>query len=278
MHTMTVAAALEAWINKKRRTWCPKVTEHVRRLAAGWVEQFGDQRLVAEVTVADVERIEERRDDGRRSGSALNQERTYLRGFFKWCRLNEWRTSDPTVTWSYRSQEVKREYYTLTREEEERLVEASPPWLRRFVRVAICTGLREGTVQRLRWGMLSPDGILVIPAEIMKTRRDHRMPLAQRALAELGDRQPAECPLIPGMEKNATWVYKEFKKAGRRAGLPAIVSPHDLKRTWVSRMMSAGVPLNQVMALGGYRSQGIILKHYFAPVPTDEARAILEKV
>ena len=276
MDALSVASALEQWINKKRRTWCPKVTEHVRRLAKGWIEGFGAKR-VSEVSVADIERLEMLRDNGQRSGSALNQERTYLRQFFKWCRLNEWRTTDPTATWAFRSTEVKREYVTISREEEDRLVEVSPQWLRKFVRLAVCTGLREGTLRQLTWGMLTESGELVIPSRIMKTRRDHRMPLAQRALAELGARQPAECPLIPGMPC-ATIVYRDFKKFGARAGLPPTASPHDLKRTWVARMMSAGVPLNQVMGLGGYRTTGIILKHYFAPVPTDEARAILEKV
>jgi integrase len=276
MDVMSVGSALEQWINKKRRTWCPKVTEHVRRLAKGWVEGMGSLAVSA-VTVADVERIEMARDNGQRSGSALNQERTYLRQFFKWCVLNEWRTSDPTATWAYRSTEVKREYVTISREQEDALVAVAPPWLKKFVRLAVCTGLREGTVKQLTWGMLTPEGELVIPRGIMKTRRDHRMPLAQRALAELGERQPAECPLIPGMPIG-TVVYRDFKKYGARAGLPPEASPHDLKRTWVARMMKAGVPLDQTMALGGYKTMGIILKHYFAPVPTEEARAILEKV
>ena len=247
-----------------------------RRLAKGWVEGMGSLAVSA-VTVADVERIEMARDNGQRSGSALNQERTYLRQFFKWCVLNEWRTSDPTATWAYRSTEVKREYCPLTREQEDALVEVSPPWLRKFVRLAVCTGLREGTIRQLTWGMLTAEGVLVIPGRIMKGRKEHRMPVAARALEELGARQPAECPLVPGLPV-ATVVYRDFKKFGARAGLPPIASPHDLKRTWISRMMKAGVSVDRVMALGGNRTMGILLKHYFAPVPTEEAREILEKV
>ena len=277
MHPMTTSEALEAWINKKRRTWCPKVTEHVRRLAKGWVENFGAGKLVSDVSVADVEKIETARDDGRRSGSALNQERTYMRQFFKWCRLNEWRTSDPTSTWAFRSTEVKREYCPLSKEQEGALVEVSPPWLRRFVRLAIYTGLREGTIKQLAWGMLQEDGLLVIPGQLIKNRKPHRIPLIPKVLDELGPRQPAECPLVPGMPE-PTRVYQEFKKYAARAGLPSLASPHDLKRTFVARCHAAGISLDRVMALGGFRSMGIIVRHYFSPVPADEARAMLEKV
>lgn len=272
---MIVSEALKMWQAKKARAWCPKTAEYVGRLAEGWRSVFGGKE-VADVGVLDVERLETERDNGKRSASALNQERTYLRQFFRWAEACGMRQgSCPASQWTYRRPVVKREYVALTREQEDRLVEeAELPWLRAFIRLGVCTGLREGTLRKLDWSMVK-DGVLEIPAKLMKQRRALRLPLAPRALEAIGP--PGAGLLLPGLPRAET-VYREFKRAVWRSGAPRETSPHDLRRTFVARLAAAGVPTHIIMQLGGWRTLGVLVSHYCAAVPVAEARSFLEAV
>src|SRR5262245_19488853 len=133
---MTVKEALAMWLRKKLPTWSEQHAANVTRWCEGWLRHFGSE-IVGSVAVRHVEALETERADGRRSASALNQERTYLKNFFAWCRLQGLTAAEPVAAWEYRRPVVKREYVALTREEEDRLVAVAPPWLGRFVRFAI---------------------------------------------------------------------------------------------------------------------------------------------
>lgn len=272
---MLLKDALNEWLDRKARTWSPKTAKFVRTLAEGWLSVLGGEREVREATTGDVERLEAQRDDGLRSASALNQERTYLRAFFRWCALRGWCGADPTVTWAFRRPVVKREYAVLSREEENRLVEAAPEWLARYVRLAVCTGLREGTIRQLTWGMLHGD-VLEIPGRIMKARRPHRIPVPQRALAALGEPGAKSAPLCP--LPIAERVYTVFKRVVAKTGVNPVASPHDLRRTWVARLSERGTPLQVVQKLGGWKTASTLLTHYCGEVPEAAAREVLAGV
>ncbi|MCI0408928.1 MAG: hypothetical protein L0191_10245, partial [Acidobacteria bacterium] len=184
---MTVQEALDQWLETKRARWSRKTAKFVRHLCDGWARSFGDVE-VGGLGALEVMDHEMRRADGKRSASALNQERSWLRMFCGWARLRGMLTGDPTAGWVYRKYEVVRQYAPLAREEEERLVAAAPGWLGRFVTVAVCTGLRSGTLRRLTWEMVSPAWVLEIPGRIIKQKKPLRLPLSERARAALGGR------------------------------------------------------------------------------------------
>lgn len=274
---MKIPEALSQWIERKCRSLSPAYGKLLRHWVFVWEDVFGKSKEVEEVSVSDVERLEATRDDGERSASALNQECVYLRAFFVWAKALGYCSADPTVTWRYRRPVVKRTYATLTREEEDRLVEVAEswPWLQTYVRVAVCTGLREGTVRQLTWAMLRPDGVLEIPAKIMKSRHAHRIPLPERALAALGPRGPGV--LIKALPSK-TRVWQVFKAACKKAGISEAASPHDLRRSWVERLSTAGVPLQTIQSLGAWKTASVLLNHYCPTVSTDRAREILAVV
>lgn len=276
---MLVKDALDQWLARCARKWSKKHAAHVKHLVGGWKECFGDKEVRGVETV-DVGRLEELRDNGR-SASALNLERTYLRAFFKWVqKIGEGPGVDPTSTWEVRRVVVEREYVALTEDEEARLVAASPPWLARFIQLAVGTGLREGTVRKLTYRMVTPDGCLEIPARLMKARRPHRVPLSGRVLKAIGTCpelvDPAEIPVCP-LPAAAT-VWRAFKAAAKKAGVSSVASPHDLRRTFVARLSQKGVPAQTIMALGGWRTMGVLLNHYCLPVETEVARRLLEGI
>lgn len=274
---MTVRDALGQWFETRKSRWTLKVADYVKHLTEGWKESFGAVR-VAEVGVSEIETHETLRDNGKRSASALNQERTYLRMFFSWCKAHGrmQKEIDPTATWRYRRYEVKREYAPLTREEEERFVKLAPAWLGRFVTVAICTGLRAGTLRQLTWRMVSEEWVLEIPSRLIKQKRALRLPLPERARQALGARG-GEGLLFPELPKAAA-LYKQFKKWAAVAGVNPTASIHDLRRTWVERLTEAGVPIQKIMIMGGWKSMGILLNHYCGTVRDQHALEALERV
>jgi integrase len=282
---MRTVDALGQWFEARKGRWSFKVQEHVKHLLDGWAQAFGEVQI-GSLSAAHVEPHELARDNGKRSASALNQERTYLRMFLSWARNHGWVTTDPTANWAYRKYEVKRAYATISREEEERFVKAAPPWLARFVTVAVCTGLREGTLRQLTWDMVigggrehggegSPCWVLEIPGRIIKQKRPLRLPIAERARAALGVRGAGL--IFPELPSEAA-LYKAFKKWGAAAGINPVTSIHDLRRTWVERLTAANVPVQKIMRLGGWKTMGVILTHYYDKVPDQEALAAVETV
>lgn len=271
---MIVAEAVQLWVIRKVKSLSGKQAQHVERLTRLWSGAFGHVPVEL-VAVADIEKYEAVRDNGTRSGSALNQERGYLRQFFRWCEQNGWRKEDPTVTWGHRSTTVKREYVELTQEQEAALVaQCRSPWLQRFVRIAVLTGFREGTVRQLTWDMVREDQLL-IPARIMKTREAHSLPITAKLRAALGERGTGL--VVQGMPSPAV-VYRAFQRAAHRAALPAATSPHDLRRTWVARLTEAGVPIQTIMALGGWKTLGVLIGHYASRATRKAALAAMETV
>jgi integrase len=266
--------AVGMWIEKKSRSWTSTTTGFVRHLADNWKRIFGEKE-VAEIRVMDVERLELERDNGQRSGSALNQERTYLRSFFKWAKANSIGPGqEPTQTWALKKATVKRKYAEVSVEDEDRLIEAASPRIKRFIRLAVRTGLREGTIRRLTWEMVGPTWVLQIPASIMKAKEEHRMPLMPEVIRELGPRGAGLLlPELPPAHK----VWKLFKEATKKAAMDPATSPHDLRRSWVSRLSRANVPAQVVQKLGGWKTMGVLLAHYCMPIPDDQARSIFEK-
>lgn len=270
---MHLEEALGLWAKKRSRGWCSAVREHVARLRRLWLEAFGAETEVGEVTGLQVEAYEAERDDGKRSASALNQERIYLGGFFRWARDHGLRVDDPVRGWKHRRVVVRKKYRVLTREEEDRLCAVASEWLRRFVRVAVCTGLREGTIRALRQGHLK-GGVLEIPPEIVKTRDALRLPLPERALEALRGQDGEVLVPLPTPQR----VCKAFKAACKRAGIAPAATPHDLRRTWVARLVEQNVPMPVIQKLGGWRTVSTILNHYVTAVPDAVALEILERV
>jgi len=274
--TVLLSDALRTWIEKRGRTWTPKVTEYVRHLAKGWERVLGVVDVGA-VTPRDIERIEAVRDDGIRSGSALNSERGYCKAFFGWAEKMGMCRHNPVTTWQFRRPEVKREYVCVTPDEEARLIAVAPAWLGRYIRFGILTGLREGTIRELTWEMLRDSPLrFEIPGRIMKMRSAHTFPVTPKLLECLGA-VTGHGPIFPDLPR-APLLWKAFKQAVYKAGVNPNTSPHDLRRTFVGRLSAAGVPVQTIMRLGAWKSMSTLLSHYCTAVPHSTAMEALSAI
>jgi integrase len=272
---MMLYVALEDWLKKKNK-WTPKVKQYVWKLADGWKQAWEWSTNVKDLDVQYVDRLETWRDNGKRSAAALNQERMYLKMFWRWMLEHGHVQDDSTVVWKRRREEVKKVYVALEPAQIEALAAAlEGDWaMQRFVRLAAWTGMRTGTIRALTPKMFttqSDGGYLIeVPKTLVKTRESLRFVLSPEQAKQLAGDWVKVVPLT----KNQ--IYKRFKKAIKKAHLPEETSPHDLRRTFVSRLAGKGVPTHLIMAIGGWKSMSTLVKHYSSQPPLEQVAKALE--
>ena len=149
--------------------------------------------------------------------------------------------------------------------------------MRAFVYVALRTGARRGELLRLGWGCVSLDGdrpsVLFVET---KGRRDRRVPIDGETVSVLrrlqAQTQREGGPFV-GLAGTIKACWRETVKA---AGV-APVAVQDLRRSFVTRALRAGVPLTTVQKLAGHR-QITTTTTYYAQVNDDDLRAGVAKM
>jgi len=90
----------------------------------------------------------------------------------------------------------------------------------RAVEFAILTACRSGEVRGATWGELDLDGgkLWTIAADRMKASKEHRVPLADPAIALLGHRQSGERIVFPGQKEGTALSDMSLTAVLRRMG------------------------------------------------------------
>ncbi len=244
------------------------------------VEPDWRNRLVAEITPADVERLLNRVAEGRaRPAKAVAKSRgkrklrparptpiranrcgEMLRKMFTLAVAWKMRTDNPAAGFRRRI-EIERERF-LSLEEIGRLAEAlgaaEDQRAASIVRLCMLTGARLGEVRQARFEQFNLELLAwTKPATTTKQRRVHRLPISPDAAAIIRQRRgavPTACPwLFPG--EVAGQPVQEIRGFWRgvqeRADLPD-VRVHDLRHTFASLLVSGGASLEMIGKLLGH--------------------------
>ena len=216
---------------------------------------FGPRTFIKELTQASVEAYKASRLHDGVKPRTVNYELAVLRAMLN--RAVDWGLLQYNhLKFKMLPGEVKRERF-LSKEEEERLLEAcreSPnPYLEAFVVVALYTGLRHREIASLTWEDvdLKAKRIRVVDA---KNRTVRYQPLPQKAVEAFRSLPRREGNIFP------YWLNKAFKKACERAGIEDL-RIHDLRHTYASRLVQAGVPLRIVQELLGHASISTTMRY-----------------
>jgi len=177
-------------------------------------------------------------------------------------------------------EDVKRTRY-LTPEEEERLLDAASPYLRKIILFALHTGMRRAEILGLRWQDVDfRNAVATIPATRAKGRRDRYVPLNATALSILREapRPLDSSSLIFGNGKGRPQenLQRLWGLALKIAGIKDFHF-HDLRHTYASRLVMAGVDLAVLRDLLGHADFAMTLRYaHLAPSRLKEAVSILE--
>jgi len=172
---------------------------------------------------------------------------------------------------------------SLTPEEFERLCKELPLHLELAARFSVFTMLRMRSMLALTWDRVDIEQQrLWVPGSQMKTGKTIGLPLSSDAIQVL-----KTCRAL-APESKYVFTYegqplddcntRAFKKAVERAAV-APLRWHDLRHTAASFAVQAGVPLYEVMALGGWRDIRMVQRYaHLAPNHLQDAADAIGKM
>ena len=155
----------------------------------------------------------------------------------------------------------------LTLEEEQKLLASSPKWLKEIITFAINTGLRQSEILDLKWPRVDLSRKTITILEDQKNKGRDTLPLSEGALTVLVERarvRRGETELVFSTG-NATRIgsrnlERAFYSAIKKSGIEPLRF-HDLRHTFATRLVQAGVDLYTVQKLGRWKSISMVTRY-----------------
>ncbi len=252
------------WAQTNKKSW--ELDQH---LLKPLLRAFGDKRL-SSITAWQIEKYKTARTAAV-SPRTVNMELALLRHMFglalSWKRV-QW---SPMLEVK-RLREVEKPIRALSKAEEKRLLDASPPHLRDLIILALNTGLRLGELRTLAKEAVNLDvGALTVSQS--KTGKVRHVPLNDQARDVIERSIAAGAPTILHYNKAPIVnIHRTWYRAIKKANLPGL-RIHDLRHTFATRLVLMGVDLPTVASLLGHSSIQMTMR-YSHPGPDDRRRAV----
>lgn len=237
-----------------KRLSYPRLLIHVRHLRLF----FGDSPL-DQVTPKRIVAYKNKRYGDGVKPATINRELATLKKAFNLARREwEWCSDNPVTRVSMEKEDNARDRW-LTRHEEGRLLSTAGEWLRDIVIFAVNTGLRMGEILALTWG---PVDFSRRTLTVLRSKNGERrtIPLNRTVLELLGKRmkaRPFSTELVfwseTGTQLDGPNLRRAFRLIVKKSGLDDFHF-HDLRHTFATRMVQAGVDLYKVQRLLGHKS------------------------
>lgn len=125
----------------------------------------------------------------------------------------------------------------------------------RMFRLLLLTGVRIGELQAVRWEHIQGKR-LHIPAANSKNRRAHWVHLPPLAVAELGRRGKLDDHIVSVV--SATAVQAWLRRYCAREKVTPAFTPHDLRRTFATRLNEIGIAPHVVERCLNHTMQGVM--------------------
>lgn len=302
MRSARLADLLAGYVEMRERNGASPNSVRVYRLFCGYVRRYLGGALAADLTVADLNRFEQRllapRERGGRglSRGTVRGVHMFLRGAFNHLVDSGVVESNPMLSVAKPSPERREaaaltewDYAPLARALGEalsgagdgpRAVYAFASWL------ALATGLRAGEVCALRWrdiergrsyvhvcgNVIEEAGRAPWRRGVTKGRRCRNVSVTAADLAEI-DRfarsRPAgavsaDAPVatLDGSWMRPSTLSRAFTRLARSIGLPAGITFHSLRHTHASWLIARGVDLKTVSERMGHADEATTLRIY----------------
>lgn len=241
--------------------------EHVARKLRhrglkGYMRQlrgFFGGRTLSEITPKDIVAYKNKRYDDGMAPATINRELSNLKKAFNLAmREWEWCEKNPVARVSMEKENNKRDRW-LSEDEEQRLVIECAPWLCAVVTFALHTGMRMGEIIELTWRGVDLGRRTVT---IFRSKNGERrcIPVNDTVLQILKEKTK-----VRSLETDRVFCSKIFtpmesghlRRAFRLALRKARVEDfhfHDLRHTFATRLVQAGVDMYKVQRLLGHKS------------------------
>jgi integrase len=238
---------------------------------------FAGKRL-EDITPFMIEKYKQSRKGEGRSEVTINRELAFLKNFFNQAIIWGKATGNPVRQVRLLREDNQRTRFS-TEEEEFRLLAHCHPHLKPLVIAALHTDFRKSELLSLRWTHVDFGQRLIrVEAAYSKTHETRGVPMTERLTRTLKQLRMAtiSCPedLVFGYKN----VPHTFARAVNRAGIKNFRF-HDLRHTFASRLVMAGVDLATVKELLGHANITMTLRYtHLAPGHKRSAIAVLDQV
>ena len=246
-----------------------------------WLEHQLSQRLLDQITPADIAAYRDERLRQKKSPSTVRNEIGIISALFEVAR-HEWLydVENPVRKLRQRKNSLPRlppgRERTLRDGEEQAILEAlkaGPHGLQMYVItvLAIETGMRQGELLSLRRDWFEGPDIVQIPDTKNGTSR--RVILSDRAVEAIKMLPPTITQRIFSIDTNA--VVNSWKRARKMADADGLRF-HDLRHEALTRMANAGVSIKVMMRQSGHSTPAMLMR-YINP-SDDEVRDQMQKM
>jgi integrase len=242
---------------------------------------FAGKRL-ADINPFLIEKYKRLRKESGRSEVTINRELAFLKNLFtmaiKWGKANE----NPVSQVRFFREDNGRTRF-LTEEEEARLVGACSQSLRPLVITALHTGFRKSELLALRWEHVDfRHHLITVEAAYAKNGETRSIPMTATLTETLrvlkGKGEPSTPVFLTHTGTPYRHIAKVFGAACRRAELTDVTF-HDLRHTFASRLVMAGVDLPTVQALMGHKTIAMTMRYtHLAPGHKRTAISVLDRM
>lgn len=154
----------------------------------------------------------------------------------------------------------------LALDEEKRLLGVSAKWLQEIIIFAIHTGMRQSEILNLKWSDVDMERRTLTISE-QKNGGVDTLPLNETVMGVLGERQGqrlSQCdyvfPSNVQTRMNNRNLIRAFEIATERAGVLKFRF-HDLRHTFATRLVQAGVGIYDVQRLGRWKSALMVMRY-----------------
>lgn len=252
---------------------------------------FFTQRILEKLKRSDIsEYVAKRKCDGV-SPTTINRELDVLSAAINFARKRwDWDIQNPVSGMSLKEPEGRVRY--ISRAEADLLIreaekESKSPHLCDFIRLALNTGCRKNEMLKLSWDRVDlQQNRLLLEGINTKSGKRRMIPLNDEAKQALLNRARFKAQYCPG----SSWVFAHksgeqvkymqggFRAACRRAGIVDF-RVHDLRHTFASWLITAGVPLPEVRDLLGHSTIEMTERYaHLAPENLKAAVSVLNRL
>lgn len=252
-------------------------SDHYRRILL--VKEFGEHTL-KQIDAGAVNSLLARLREEGRSPATVNRVRALLSHIFT--KGIHWGlcSSNPVRLVKALREDNRRVRYLMP-DEVARLLAESPGWLRPIVLTAVHTGMRKEELLSLTWEQINSRERTI---HLVRTKngRARTLPITDelwKTLSALPRR--LHSPFVFAREDGSRYVKERIRGAFERALRRARIEDfhfHDLRHTFASNLVMAGVDLLTVKELLGHRTMDMTVRYaHLAPSHTRGAVLALEK-
>jgi integrase len=223
---------------------------------------FGDMPVVTITKNTTMEYRQARKaNDAKLKDSTLNRDIAVLRRVFYWAHEQGLITTNPMAHVAMvRERRIKKPIVSV--EHEDLLLSVAMPHMKALIMAAIDTGMRRGELFKQVWEDVDLErGILFVTRSKTAEGDSREIPLTSRLIALLSERRKQmehpTGPVFTFQGRQVGDLKRSWETAQRDAKLSIRYRFHDLRHTFATRLMEAGVVQDIRMALMGHEPRTV---------------------